>query len=341
MNCSIIRLQIATLLFSLSIESWISADIVVNFGSGSNQFSITFVPITDLGNSPDTMGKPNPVGSVGYAYEISKFAISRDMVNKANAEGGLALELFDLSLYGGNGLNRPATGVGWNGAARFVNWLNISQGFQPAYKFPTQPGDFNYGSNYMIELWQPNDEGYNPENPYRNDLARYFLPSVDEWYKAAYYDPNKNGGSGGYWNFSTGSDAAPTPVAEGTLSGTAVYDQPDSQGPADVDNAGGLSPYGIMGLAGNVFEWQETSFDRLNNDPMAFRGARGGHWSTSSGDLSRINMGIFGPNITETYQSGIIGFRVASRMEIGAIPEPNSGILFIGICLAIGQIRRR
>jgi hypothetical protein len=29
----------------------------------------------------------------------------------------------------------------------------------------------------------------------------HFLPSVDEWYKAAYYDPNAKGGVGGYCNW--------------------------------------------------------------------------------------------------------------------------------------------
>ena len=32
------------------------------------------------------------------------------------------------------GANKPATGVSWNEAARFVNWLNTSQGL------PTVPG---------------------------------------------------------------------------------------------------------------------------------------------------------------------------------------------------------
>ena len=73
---------------------------------------------------------------------------------------------------------------------------------------------------------------------------------MDEWFKAAYYDPTANGGVGSYWRLPTGSNSAPVPG--GTAEGTAVYNQPSSQGPADIDNAGGLSPYGIMGMGGNV-----------------------------------------------------------------------------------------
>ena len=100
----------------------------------------------------------------------------------------------------------------------------------------------------------------NPNNLYRNSLATYFLPSVDEWYKAAYYDPT----SGAYFDYPTGSNAAPTPVASGTAAGTAVYTRPFGDGPADITLAGGLSPYGTMGQGGNVLEWEETDFDLVN-----------------------------------------------------------------------------
>jgi len=78
-------------------------------------------------------------------------------------------------------------------------------------------------------------DNYNAANPFRNSNAYYFLPSEDEWYKAAYYDPNANGGAGGYWNYATGSDSAPTAVASGTTSGTAVYDQSAATGPMASD----------------------------------------------------------------------------------------------------------
>ena len=131
----------------------------------------------------------------------------------------------DMTSYGGNGTNRPATGVSWNEAARFVNWLNTSQGYSAAYKFTTG------GANDNIALWTSAMRATTPANPFRNSNAHYFLPSEDEWYKAAYYDPNANGGLGGYWDYATGSDTAPTAVASGTTSGTAVYGQTVGQRP--------------------------------------------------------------------------------------------------------------
>ena len=188
-----------------------------------------------------------------YTYRMGKFEISEQMIDKANTLGGLGITKDT------RGADKPATSVSWNEAARFVNWLNTSTGSTPAYKFAIQPGEVGYSANANIQLWTPSDAGYNPNNLYRNSLARYFLPSVDEWYKAAYYDPT----SGVYYDYPTGSDSAPTAVASGTAAGTAVYNG-QSPGPADITLAGGLSPYGTMGQGGNVYEWEETDFDLVN-----------------------------------------------------------------------------
>jgi len=224
----------------------------VTFGTGSNQFQMEFVTIGNAGNAADTTGAPNPAGAVGYEYGIGKFEVSEDMIAKFNASQSLQITKDT------RGTAKPATSVSWNEAARFVNWLNTSTGNQAAYKFTT---DF---SGDDIVLWTSGDAGYDASNPYRNSLAKYVLPSYNEWYKAAYYDPNKSGGAG-YWDYATGRNSAPTAVASGTGARTAVYSQPNSQGPADVDQAGGLSPYGVMGLGGNVREREESSFDLANS----------------------------------------------------------------------------
>ncbi|MFM7928550.1 MAG: hypothetical protein ACKO9Q_12650, partial [Pirellula sp.] len=101
---------------------------VVSFGSNANQFNMEFVTIGNPGNAADTTGAPSPAGAVGYTYGIGKFEVSRDMITKFNASQSLQITLADMTSYGGNGANKPATGVSWNEAARFVNWLNTSQG---------------------------------------------------------------------------------------------------------------------------------------------------------------------------------------------------------------------
>jgi formylglycine-generating enzyme required for sulfatase activity len=294
------------------------------FGSGANTFNIEFVAIGNPNNSADTSGDPNPAGSVPYAYRISKYEISEQMFAKANAEGALGI------IFSTRGPDKPVTHVGWNEAARFVNWLNESTHSMPAYKFAFQPGDAGYDPNDNIELWLPSDPGYDPNNLYRNSKARYFLPNIDEWYKAAYYDPN----GGAYYDYPTGSNSPPTPVASGAAAGSAVYNQTQPTGPADITLAGGLSPYGTMGQGGNVYEWQETDFDYVNGPSSSTRVIRGGYWHQTSGIMTSSQRSAGIPSHTGV---DTIGIRVASI----AIPEPNTvALLVFGFILPWGRFRR-
>jgi hypothetical protein len=150
-------------------------------------------------------------------------------------------------------------------------------------------------------------------------MANYALPTVHEQYKAAFYDPKVYGGIGGYWNFSNGSNEAPIPVASGTDPNTAVYSKNVSLGPADVTQAGGLSPFGVMGLGGNVWEWEETEFDLVNDTPFSIRGVRGGRWISGSHHLRVFDRDDddFPTNELES-----TGFRVVS------LSEPDSHLHF-------------
>lgn len=279
------------------------------FGTGAHTFDIDFVKIDNPGNAPDTVGSPNPAGAVDSTYRIGQFEVSEDMINKANALGGLGIT------HDNRGANKPATSVSWIEAAQFVNWLNTDSGFTPAYKFN--------GSTF--ELWTPNDAGYNPDNLYRNRQARYFLPSADEWYKAAYYDPANEV----YFQFPTGSNTIPTPVASGTAPNTAVFSF--MAGPADVTQAGAASPFGTVGQGGNVHEWEETSFDLLNTSSSSRRGVRGGDFN--DGDFANMLSTDRGRLFPIDSQISI-GFRVAS------IPEPSS-LLLGGLASAVVLVLRK
>jgi hypothetical protein len=294
---------------------------VVSFGSGGNTFNMEFVTIGNAGNAADTTGAPNPAGAVGYEYGIGKFEVSEDMITKFNASQLLQITKDT------RGTAKPATSVSWNEAARFVNWLNTSTGGSDAYKFTTG------GVNDNIAVWTAADTlDYEATNPYRSKRATYVLPSFNEWYKAAYYNPTNST----YYNFANGSDTAPGAVASGTADNTAVYN--GQSGPADVDQAGGLSPYGVMGLGGNVFEWEESSSDLANSSGSFNRGLRGASWSTGTSDsLSSSSRLDIGPS-SEVFS---IGFRVASLSSSGPVPEPTSMAIFGLGALAMAYRTRR
>jgi len=320
-----------TFAFAIALAAALSAVASADtFGTGSNQFDIEFVTIGNPGNLSDTTGDPNPAGSVDYVYRIGKFEVSEDLVNKANDATGLGITHNNL------GPNKPATEITWLEAARFVNWLNSSQGFSPAYKFAVQPGEDGYNVDDPHLLWTAADSlDYDASNPFRSLRANYVLPSVDEWYKAAYYDPNAEV----YYDFTTGSDTAPTPVAGGTAANTAIYGaSPVYWGsavrqPADVNNAGGLSPYGTMAQGGNVYEWNETEWDLVNDLSLNSRIVRGGSWPV----ITPLAMNAFAASGLPVELGE--GFRVASVASV--VPEPTGVVLLVSGIIAWGVAAQR
>ena len=308
---------VASIAFVLVGGTSTQAQLITTFGSGANAFNIEFVEIGNPGNTADNNGSPNPAGSVGYVYNIGKYEISRDMIIKANAAGSIGITLQDMTSFGGNGVNRPATGISWNEAARFVNYLNTSKGYQAAYNFTTT------GANDNITLWGAGQ--YSGSNQFRHKDAYYFLPSRDEWYKAAYGNPNGN------WHlYANGSNASPVGVASGT-SGVVWNGQ---SGPADITNAGVLSPYGTMAQNGNVYEWNESAPDGSNNSATENREVRGGTWANTDGAASS-RLTFLGPTADNINNWGF-GFRVAS------VPEPSAvSLLVVGLGGVMAMRRRR
>ena len=79
-------------LFTLSVALQLPVNAsVTTFGTGSNQFEMTFVEIGNPGNVDDTTGDPNPAGSVEYAYQLGKYEVSEDMITKFNASQSLTI----------------------------------------------------------------------------------------------------------------------------------------------------------------------------------------------------------------------------------------------------------
>ena len=272
------------------------------FGSGSNTFTIDFVAIVDP-NNPATQADKPISGSVGSVFRMGKYEVSRDMITKANSAGALGITMNDMSNHGGNGSNQPAVGFSWYEAAKFVNYLNTSKGYPPAYKF-------NGGT---FSLWSESDEGYQSNNKYRNARAQYFLPSYDEYLKAAFGSPE-----GTWYSYSTGSNIAPTQVASGTSPNTAVYGNFGPRGtligygPAPIKSAGGLSRWGTMAQGGNVEELLETASDHSNDTSFEIRLIFGGKWWE---EVYRLSIQGGDTIVDASVDAPWNGFRVASVLS--------------------------
>lgn len=289
------------------------------FGSGANMFDIDFVAIGSPGNSADTSGDPNPSGKVNYTYRMGELEISESMINKANALGGLGIT------HDNRGPNKPASSISWYEAAHFVNWLNTENGYSPAYKFVSV-----LAANDTFALWTAADAGYNPNNLYRNSLAKYVLPSSDEWYKAAYFDPI----TGDWYDYPTGSNTAPDGL---DFVGDPIFDAVFDDGgytvaPVnDINDVGIASPYGTAGQGGSIWEWEETDFDLVNDELVSARGVRGGDWNDGISTLLASGRGI----VTSSSELSNVGFRVASV----SVPEPAT-LSLVGLAAIFGLLAR-
>jgi formylglycine-generating enzyme required for sulfatase activity len=151
-----------------------------------------------------------------------------------------------------------------------VNWLNTSTGHQAAY-------DLTYSGGWSMSLWGSGDAWQaGGENLYRHKDAYYFLPSEDEWYKAAFH--KNDGVTANYWDYATGSNSIPDGI---DFDGDTAFDAVSYQGynqasPNSVSNVGLISPYGTYGQNGNVWEWNESAHDATNDSTSELRLPRPG-----------------------------------------------------------------
>ena len=292
---SIVAVLFAALI--LIIQPSAQAD---TFGTSGNEFTVDFVNIGNTGNAADT----TTYGAVPYEYRAGVNEISQNAITKATASG------MSNVTAGAWIANQPAADIDWYEAAAFVNFLNTSTGNTAAYDLTFSNGSWSMALWSSEQAWTAGGT-----NLYRNKNAFYFLPSENEWYKAAYY----NAAGTNYFLYPTASSSVPTAVASGTNAGTAVYNNAASV-PAIVESAGGLSPYGTMGQGGNVYEWNESAFAGTNSSSSEARAVRGGDFLNTELNLRSSFRSFLDP----TFEDGGIGFRVAS------VPEPSTyALLFM------------
>jgi formylglycine-generating enzyme required for sulfatase activity len=312
---------------------------VVNLGS----FSGEFVTVGDPGNTADTIG--GGLGAVSQTFDIMKFEFTNQQyvqfLNSVDANGTNPNSIYNASMGGTAGHrggisftsgaaagskyavrlnmgNKPVNWVSWFDAARVSNWLHNGA---------TSTSSMETGAYTLNNAFTGNAVALNTG-------ARFFIPSENQWYKAAYY----KGGSttAGYWAYGTQSNTLPTSVtADGTGDGSAGSSANSANYHAaavwngqtgnvtTVGTNGGPSAYGAFDMPGNVSEWND--FDSSNSA----RGTSGGHWYTNSSNLSSSARDT---NVNPSLEGFELGFRLA--ME--PVPEPS--MMVIGTLFGLGGL---
>jgi len=214
------------------------------------------VPVGNKGNAADTTG----FGAVAYDYKIGKYEVTNaqyceflNAVAKTDTP-----DLYDPRMDGGpedwggiarsgdsgsyaytvrEGMGKKPVGyVTFESCCRYANWLTNGHG-----KGDTEKGCYTLESDGTVKV---------PDHAAlaAGKTVTWAMTSENEWYKAAFYDPNKAGGAG-YWQYPAKSDTAPA----ANLNSNAP-----SEGGAHKDS---VSPYGTYDQGGNAWEYNDAQSD--------------------------------------------------------------------------------
>jgi formylglycine-generating enzyme len=317
--------------------------------------TIDWVTVGNPGNAADT--NPSGYGAVADTFKIMKYEWTNsqyvEFLNAVDPNGsnpnsiynnGMANGRGGITLTGSNAAgskysarpnmgDKPVNWVSWWDAARVANWL--------------EKGALSYGSTDATSTAPQNTGAYTLGTATsgsavpKNVGAQNYIPTEDQWYKAAYY--KASGTNAGYWDYATQTNTAPTAVTSGStgigssgstgnfanyLSGADWNSQDGNV--TTVGTNGGASAYYAFDMGGNVAEWNDTSVAA-----NGIKGLRGGDWQNNSSALAaNANRIVNYPTNTEV---AILGFRIA------AVPEPSTLVMgAVGLaCAGWGAFRRR
>ena len=285
--------------------------------SGSILVTPEMVTVGNPGNPDDPesngfSGGDTNSGAVAYSYKIGKYEVTNaeytKFLNAVDPNGVNNLELYNASMGSGasGGISNniggpvgsryvtkpfvedyPVVYVSLYDAMRFCNWLH--NGAVPG-------GDTENGAYSLL------GGGAVPTNGLtvlRNAGAQFAVPTEDEWYKAAYYEPG--GDSDDYWLYPTRGNAQPADDVPPGFDPSANYNNV-TFGVAKVGAyTTTIGYYGTFDMAGNAHEWIE-SFDG------AGRVLRGGSWADAPGTLRSSGRNSIGP----APEFDFLGFRISS-----------------------------
>ncbi|THK41173.1 formylglycine-generating enzyme family protein [Methylophaga sp. SB9B] len=228
-------------------------------------------------------------GVVNYPYLIGRTAVTNqqwvDMLNEIGYSKAIEFCLYNLAMTsgvaGGIELNiekdlinfqvkpgwgkRPITYISWYAAARYSNFQHYKRKRDTNIVHSTEGSKYT-GAYDTTQFPECGDESHNPSliPDSRNDGALVFLPTIDEWYKAAFFDRTKSG-EFKYWKYPTRSDIPPNNLAPPGDNHSANYQVGNTLGegaPYYVSEVDAYpyarSPYNTLGQAGNVWEWVES-----------------------------------------------------------------------------------
>jgi formylglycine-generating enzyme required for sulfatase activity len=315
---------------------------------GAPSYDFQWATITDPGNVGYAGGPSGQLagrGSVDYAYRISRHELTSaqflEFVNTFWNSAQIPLSAWFVGTSGihpdlvgpyvlredlPNAAMIPVVGLNWRVSAQYCNWLHNGKSSDPSSLL---------SGAYDVSTFGTNPDGTFTDQLTRSPGAKFWIPSLDEWIKAAHYDPNRYGpGKGGWWESPNGTDIplvnGPPGIGQTSGAGSHNWASPPVYIPlgsyADVQ-----SPWGLWDVSGGAMEWTEEVIYEPGFGPM-FRVLDGSHAGSGQGWMGLDQLwGTFG-NGPES--SGWYGLRIAS------VPCP-SALISLPMLVFAAQSRRR
>jgi hypothetical protein len=316
-------------------------------------YDFDWVTIDKPGNAP--YDGPDPSGwgmvlgrgGVDYSYRISRLEVTTgqwmEFVNTYSTKSNEWKFFADPAYwgatpdpaYGGpgrkwklradvpNAAMLPVAGISWRESAMFCNWLHNDKDASLA---AIEDGAYD-ASTF----------GKNPDGTFTDQLAhhpdaKFWIPTLDEWLKAAHYDPDRYGpGQEGWWIYPHASDQPPVsgPPREGESSAGYVHPEFSSK---EWDIPLGaypdtLSPWGLLDTSGATGEHIEEAFQQ--------------EWRLRDGAAAGPS-GL--PMLDEVWYFGTshpyTGFSHAGLRVVSAVPSPAAGVFIIAILVRCSRRAR-
>ncbi|MEM8757160.1 MAG: hypothetical protein AAGF47_05185 [Planctomycetota bacterium] len=337
----------------------------VAFSAAAQPTSMEFVTIGDPGNigynNINDFGFPTAFegrGSVDYRYRITTQEVSTrewlEFFNLFVAQDPAFERILDPNRWGADPIFPGSTtnrvhelqsfsfaadipiAVSFRQATMYLNWLHNGQ--------TSDPASLESGV-YDVSTFTENPDGTRNDQIEPSPGARFRLPTVDEFLKAGFYDPDKNGEGPGWWEYGHSSDELPVPglpgeggetisgvpesVREAAFEGISATEFPLNQYP-DV-----TSPWGLLDINGGNREVLADLSDVAAFADLRWRffwQARNSNAPPSDSDY-RADLGLQGSAMPA---SGLYSFRIVT-----AIPSPGVGSVLAFGALTPGLLWRR
>lgn len=309
-------------------------------GTSPPDYGMQWCTVSDPGNRlPNAAeageawaGVQYPYGRVNHTYRLTKTEVTNAqyiefirayLVFKPGVTNLTGISGYDIEVWGGGASHNNANpnfaaNMSWEYAARFCNWLHNDKAMTlDAF----ERGVYDTSTFYIDSQGVPQHQ----VTPAAG--ARFWMPTVDEWVKAAYWDPSKNNGAGGYWTRPNGTDTPLIPGIPGWTPGA------QTSAGAGVEPPVGFypdvtSPWGLLDMSGGMAEFTSSIRERRPGSGVLVAGA-----DIGSQDHERFASGFGERNWGSV--SGQMGLRLAS-----IVPSP-SVVVSITTPLALLSFSRR